>query len=199
MPLAVALEHEGLLSADARSILTLGGPDAYSALVVHGGGNDEGKTLLRALRAEHVLSKPVARTDAGNAVLSGLWLWHDWLDESHRLSQEIHSSTGSFLHAIMHRREGDFGNSKYWYARCRGHAAHARAAKLAEPELARPEYARLAERFHRGSWDGYALVDLAEETHRRALEDPARQLGVALQRIEWAAIFDETLGEAATS
>jgi hypothetical protein len=33
----------------------------------------------------------------------------------------IESTTGSFWHAIVHRREGDFANSKYWYHRASGH------------------------------------------------------------------------------
>ena len=47
--------------------------------------------------------------------ISGLWLLHDFLDESHRISQDISTSTGSYWHGIMHRREPDAANSKYWF------------------------------------------------------------------------------------
>jgi len=40
-------------------------------------------------------------------VRSAALLWHDYLDESHSLSQDIHTADGSFLHGIMHRREPD--------------------------------------------------------------------------------------------
>lgn len=55
--------------------------------------------------------------DAAHACLAGLWLRCDFLDESHHLSQKIESSEGNAWHAIMHRREGDFANSKYWWRR----------------------------------------------------------------------------------
>ena len=45
---------------------------------------------------------------------AGIWLYVDDLDRSHSISQALHTPTGSFWHAIMHRREGDFGNSRYW-------------------------------------------------------------------------------------
>ena len=52
---------------------------------------------------------------------SGLWLLAGDLDRSHAISQTIKSTDGSFWHGIMHRREGDFGNSKYWFGRARQH------------------------------------------------------------------------------
>src|SRR5262245_63172112 len=58
---------------------------------------------------------------ASRCVLSGLWLWHDFLDESHRLSQDIDTVEGSYWHAIMHRREPDYGNAKYWFRRVEQH------------------------------------------------------------------------------
>ncbi|RYY12698.1 MAG: hypothetical protein EOO04_33175 [Chitinophagaceae bacterium] len=47
-----------------------------------------------------------------------LAMWHDgkndW-DGSHNIAQDIHSSDGSWIHAYLHRKEGDSGNAAYWY------------------------------------------------------------------------------------
>jgi len=47
-------------------------------------------------------------------------LWHDargdW-DGAHRCAQEDRSRDGSWVHAYLHRKEGDAGNAGYWYAR----------------------------------------------------------------------------------
>ena len=66
---------------------------------------------------------PIRDADMARACLAGLWLRFDFLDESHKLSQEIETPTGSFWHAIVHRREGDFGNSTYWWRRVGNHPA----------------------------------------------------------------------------
>ncbi len=54
-------------------------------------------------------------------ILSHLWLLAGDLDHSHEISQRIGSADGSFLHGVMHRREGDFGNAKYWFRRSGAH------------------------------------------------------------------------------
>ena len=40
----------------------------------------------------------------------------DW-ERSHNIAQDIHSKDGSWIHAYLHRKEGDDGNAAYWYAR----------------------------------------------------------------------------------
>lgn len=57
------------------------------------------------------------------ACRSGLLLWNDDLHASHTISQGIETPTGSVWHAIMHRREGDFSNSNYWWRRAGEHPA----------------------------------------------------------------------------
>lgn len=59
------------------------------------------------------------------ACRAGLLLWNDDLDASHTISQSINSSTGSFWHAIMHRREGDLSNSRYWWHKTGTHPTFA--------------------------------------------------------------------------
>ena len=45
-------------------------------------------------------------------------MWHakknNW-GEAHRISQDINSKLGSWIHAYLHRVEGDDWNAKYWY------------------------------------------------------------------------------------
>ena len=47
-------------------------------------------------------------------------LWHDargdW-DQAHRIAQDIDDADGAWVHAYLHRKEGDLGNAAYWYRR----------------------------------------------------------------------------------
>ena len=47
-------------------------------------------------------------------------LWYDakgdW-ESSHDIAQELRSPMGSWIHAYLHRKEGDKWNAGYWYGR----------------------------------------------------------------------------------
>jgi len=47
-------------------------------------------------------------------------LWHDakgdW-DAAHKLVQDESSADAAWVHAYLHRVEGDLGNAGYWYRR----------------------------------------------------------------------------------
>jgi hypothetical protein len=42
----------------------------------------------------------------------------DW-EQAHNIAQDIHTLEGSWIHAYLHRKEGDAGNAAYWYSRAR--------------------------------------------------------------------------------
>lgn len=93
---------------------------------------------------------------------SAALLWHDHLDASHTISQTLETPEGSWLHGIMHRREPDYGNAKYWFQRVDHHAAF--------PKLAKRAAAIMKEcgdsLFDDGEWKPFAFIDECEQAMR---------------------------------
>src|SRR6266542_6862759 len=90
-------------------------------------------------------------------VRSAALLWHDYLDESHAISHHIHNANGSFLHAIMHRREPDYANAKYWFQRVGSHPAFPELAKRVVSFMESKNERGLAEKLvAQGRWDPFA-------------------------------------------
>ena len=60
-------------------------------------------------------------SDASPAVAPALVaLWHDargdWA-KAHELANDVDDRTGAWVHAYLHRKEGDTANAGYWYRR----------------------------------------------------------------------------------
>lgn len=88
-------------------------------------------------------------------------LWHDHLEAGHRLAQEVKSADGSFVHAIMHRREPDPWNAKYWWQRVGPHPAFLELARRVDEWLRAANREDLRARLlPGGAWDAAAFTDL---------------------------------------
>jgi hypothetical protein len=69
--------------------------------------------ILAAFRASLSGAAPAPDLDAA---LRGLW-WatKDQWDNAHRIVQNESSRDAAWVHAYLHRVEGDLGNAGYWY------------------------------------------------------------------------------------
>ncbi len=105
---------------------------------------------------------------------AGLWLYFDFLDESHEISQDLDTPDGSFWHAIMHRREPDAWNSKYWWRRVGPHPVLTQLVAQA-PALG---YAYTTPE---------AFVDFCEQV--RGTNSPDELLAKRVQLLEWQLLF----------
>jgi hypothetical protein len=146
--------------------------------------NEKVRAALKGLTVREAFAPQAVRdADMARACLAGLWLYHDFLDESHTISQEIETPTGSYWHGLMHRREGDFGNSKYWFRRVGRHP-------IFEP--LRDDAERLATASAVGirvpsSWDPFWFIDLCEEHYEGQGE--GAMLARQIQKREWELLF----------
>ena len=146
------------------------------------------KPLLQELERE--LPKLAKDRNFASAFLAGLWLGHGFFEESHAISQDLDTVEGSYWHGILHRREPDYGNAKYWFRRVPDHPIFAdlREQALAKsvsnlPQAGTEFHAKLATK---KTWDSFAFVDLCELAAR---QHPLQPYCAEIQRREWNLLF----------
>ena len=138
-----------------------------------------------------------AQTPSGIQPLlrSAALLWHDHLNASHAISQNIETRDGSWLHGIMHRREPDYGNAKYWFRRVAPHEAFAELAGRVTAAL-KDDVAGLSKRLiDRGEWKPFAFIDeceRAEHANDAALTSMLRKI----QAVEFDVLVEHILQNA---
>jgi hypothetical protein len=192
--------------AKRREVTLVDGPKLKISLLVAADGNylaedlpqlrpkrpgRESDWLLKSLSVappEDLVPRPVSPADA-TALRAGLFQVYDYLDESHRDSQSVEGDgrhrCGDYWHAIMHRREPDYTNAKYWFRRVGRHPILASLGERAVSILDQcpsADAARWKVRLHAPcDWDPCAFVDLCEHC-AAGTDDP---LDSAARRIQW--------------
>ncbi len=172
------------------------------------------RAALEELDSRQIVGQKLLDETAARACLAGLWLLHNFLDESHKISQTIHDTNGSFWHGIMHRREPDYENAKYWF---RSVGSHPVLEQLAGRLIQWHETDNLAEqmRVHATGTalpPADALQNLAQCVVRRSTFDPLAFVDVCQRAaqthsmwqawcrwvswLEWQLLFDHCYQQA---
>ncbi|WP_417383765.1 hypothetical protein [Gimesia sp.] len=145
--------------------------------------------LLRGYDPRQDLTTIESSPDA-TALKAGLLCLHDYLDESHEYSQSVQSQgrhrAGDYWHHIMHRREPDYSNAKYWSRAVGYHPLHDEL-----PTAVAPLFERYAGIAHVASWQSRlvqnkrwllnAFVDCCQECETTA--DP--ELNAFAKQVQW--------------
>lgn len=119
------------------------------------------------------------------ALQAALWLLFDFMPESHDISQAIATPSGSYWHGILHRREPDAFNSKYWMARVGEHPIFPELLEDAR-ELAatHSDFSKIVT--SQKIWDARWFTDQCCAQN----DEPATEILLAIQRREWTLLFD---------
>jgi hypothetical protein len=177
------------LSPKSLHVLSIDVASAYRALVPTKPGPAEARDVLETLKPAEAITGVTVDHNMAACIVSGLWLWHDFLDHSHTISQSIETPTGSLWHGIMHRREGDFSNAKYWYRRCPGHPCYTSIAARAETIIKSLDADKLLLKLTINGWDPLAFVDLVEAVHTLDDDHPRKKTTIEIQKIEWHTVM----------
>ncbi|HEY7535382.1 MAG TPA: hypothetical protein VH878_05500, partial [Thermodesulfobacteriota bacterium] len=131
----------------------------------------------------------VLNEDMAKACLSAIWLYHNYLQESHKISQTIQARDGSYWHGIMHRRDLDFNNSKYWFRQVGEHPIFEPLRIFAKVITSKSEPDKSTEFFLKQSiWDPIAFINLCEACIKG--RSPSEMLCRKIQQKEWQLLFD---------
>ncbi len=159
-----------------------------------------GPEVRQGVQSEEALNQSFDQLFRGSKISSRIQqliralilLWHDHLESAHVLAQEIDNADGAFVHGIMHRREPDYGNAKYWFHRVGKHSAFPSIAARAQ-SLAKSGSEDLlpGKIVPSGEWDPFAFIDACEES--RGASDSIVQYLREVQRIETESLLETFL------
>lgn len=178
-------------------------PDLFTSLLNTpeppqlGPGPRSGVQLLQPLQAaiDAAFAKRPTQELERQTARGLVLLWHDHFDAAHEIVQHLETADASYVHAILHRREPDYSNSKYWFRRVRQHPCYEPLAVETEKILQSSGADALRSKLLPGGrWDAFAFVDACEEAAESRNANAAEALR-QVQAKEFALLLEHLVRE----
>ena len=90
---------------------------------------------------------------------AGLLLAAGGLEEAHAIVQQLETPEAYYWHGIVHRREPDWSNARYWFRRLGHHVVLDELTNLMKTD----SMISTKESFPSMKWDPFTFVDLCEK------------------------------------
>ena len=118
-------------------------------------------------RVDRFAAEKGLSSDGALRLRAATLLYHDHHDPAHDIVQDLSDADGALIHAILHRREPDYWNAKYWFRRVDMHPVYlSLGRRLRDRPVAEGQEALARRLTLPGAFDPFAFVDACEQEER---------------------------------
>ncbi len=133
--------------------------------------------------------------DAVERLRAAALLYHDHHNEAHDLVQDMTDREGALIHALVHRREPDFWNAKYWFRRVGDHPIYRALGEQLAGLKGHAAATAVARSMNlTGTVDPLALTDACESVMRSDSGDPVVRFLREVQEAEFRGLIGYLAG-----
>ncbi|UCE62609.1 MAG: hypothetical protein JSU59_06885 [Nitrospirota bacterium] len=143
---------------------------------------------IHELSNEALFGGTIEDSDMAQAARAGLLLEAGGWDDAHRIVQELDTPEAQYWHSIVHRREPDSSNAKYWFRQVGHHPVMAQLLSILSGPGGPDK--TLVQRFIKSEkWDPFKYVDVCMACHQGTRKELLPIL-LDIQKKEFTSLLD---------
>ena len=153
--------------------------------------NQGSPTILKnihELSNEELFGRAIEESDMAQAARAGLILEAGGWNDAHRIVQELDTPEAQYWHGIVHRREPDSSNAKYWFRSVGNHPVMDQLVRILSESVG-PDKVFFQRFIENGKWNPFKYVDACMASHESGGNERLPLL-LDIQQKEFTALLD---------